>query len=322
MTSRVRVVTPSRLHFGLLGWGPEFHRQFGGVGLMVDEPGIEILVETASAWEASGPLAERSLAVAVAVADRLSLEGFPVGPLRLTNLSVPPAHMGLGVGTQLSLAVARALTELAGMHRSPIDRLARLTSRGRRSGIGIHGFAEGGLIVDAGRRSPRDLPTKILRLPFPPAWSVLIVLPKAQPGLHGADESQAFRALPSVPEATSDRLCRLILLGLLPGLLETDLDAFGASLAEIQRIVGAEFAPVQGGRFGNPALEAVGSVMNRLGLQGVGQSSWGPTLYGFSDKPLGDREEQLEALIQAFPRDVENVFWTKANQTGSLMFAG
>ena len=39
--TRCRLRTPSRLHFGLFGWGPEARRQFGGVGLMVDDPGLE-----------------------------------------------------------------------------------------------------------------------------------------------------------------------------------------------------------------------------------------------------------------------------------------
>ena len=67
--------------------------------------------------------------------------------------------------------------ELAGLSLFPVEALARLTGRGRRSGIGVHGFAEGGLIVDAGRRGHHDLPTKLIRLPFPPSWSILIVLP-------------------------------------------------------------------------------------------------------------------------------------------------
>lgn len=319
MTSRVRIVTPSRLHFGLLGWGPQSPRQFGGVGLMVERPGLEILAEAAPEWQATGPLAERALEVAVVVAEKLKVAGFPVGPVRLTNRAVPEAHIGLGVGTQLSLAVARALAELAGMPHPSVDLLARLTGRGRRSGIGIHGFAEGGLIVDAGRRGARDLPTKLIRLPFPPSWSVLIVLPEAHHGLHGDEELNAFHALPPMPESVSARLCQLILLGLLPGLIETDLEAFGSSLAEIQRTVGTEFAPVQGGRFGNPALEAVGEAMTRLGLHGVGQSSWGPTLYGFSDRPEAERAVQLQTLRKAFPGDMKTVFWTHASPTGAIV---
>src|SRR4051794_19352028 len=48
----LRLQTPSRLHFGLLSWGSESSRQFGGVGLMIDAPGLEIHAEPAGSWRA------------------------------------------------------------------------------------------------------------------------------------------------------------------------------------------------------------------------------------------------------------------------------
>jgi predicted sugar kinase len=66
----IRVATASRLHFGLLGLAAateRWHdregaptlpaRTFGGVGLMVERPGIILRAEPADAWSAVGPLA-------------------------------------------------------------------------------------------------------------------------------------------------------------------------------------------------------------------------------------------------------------------------
>ena len=318
--TRLRIQTPSRLHFGLLGWGASSRRQFGGVGLMVEQPGLEIVAENASDWSiASGPLSERTLDIAVAVARRLDQERLPVRPVRFTNVRVPEAHMGLGVGTQLSLAVARAIATLAGQPELDAASLARLTDRGRRSGIGIHGFAEGGLIVDAGRHSEKGLPTKLVRLPFPDEWSTLIVLPEQAQGLHGDEELTAFRTLPPMPESLSSRLCRLVLLGLLPAVLETDLESFGSSLSEIQRIVGSSFAAVQGGPFGNSEIDVMVESMARNGLHGVGQSSWGPALYAFSDQGPRQRERLRLDLIGEFHLDPDRVFWTRASRSGATV---
>ena len=55
----LRIRTPSRLHFGLLGWGPRRARQFGGVGLMIEAPGLELTAEPAPDWSFAGPLADR-----------------------------------------------------------------------------------------------------------------------------------------------------------------------------------------------------------------------------------------------------------------------
>jgi predicted sugar kinase len=39
----IRVRAPSRLHFGLLAFGNEAPRQFGGVGVMIDRPFTELI---------------------------------------------------------------------------------------------------------------------------------------------------------------------------------------------------------------------------------------------------------------------------------------
>src|SRR5204863_491492 len=66
----------SRLHFGLLSLGREEAwpdrtgaatvpaRRFGGVGLMVEAPGLLLHARPAAAWSAEGPLADRALAFA------------------------------------------------------------------------------------------------------------------------------------------------------------------------------------------------------------------------------------------------------------------
>src|SRR2546428_14106761 len=53
----VRVQAPSRLHFGLLAFGAEASpRQFGGVGVMIQQPGNELVVRPAAASNGrSGP---------------------------------------------------------------------------------------------------------------------------------------------------------------------------------------------------------------------------------------------------------------------------
>jgi len=317
MTNRVRIRTPSRLHFGLLGWGDRAPRLFGGVGLMIEDPGLEIVVESARSWEATGPLSERSLEVAANVTRHLLESGHTVGPLRIENVRVPAPHVGLGVGTQLSLAIARALTELAGLPATPVDRLARLTGRGRRSGIGIHGFAEGGLIVDGGRRLDQEVPTRLFHQDFPEDWWVLVIVPGHSEGIHGSAEIDAFRSLPEMPVAATEKLCRLVLTGLLPGLVENDLPAFGKALSEMQRVVGDAFAPVQKGQFARPEAEAMIERMTHLGLHGAGQSSWGPTLYAFGEQAKQERDRLRYQLIQEFTLSKQEIFWTQASRKGA-----
>jgi beta-ribofuranosylaminobenzene 5'-phosphate synthase len=315
----LRLRTPSRLHFGLLAWNPGSPRQFGGVGLMIDAPGLELTGEPAADWQAEGPLAVRALQVARRISLRLAQEGTPPPPTRFRIHHAAPEHVGLGSGTQLGLALARLLTELAGRPETPIATLAALAERGLRSGIGLHGFAHGGLIVDGGRGPAGTLPPLLSRVSFPGDWSVLVVLPGVDPGLHGPSEVQAFAQLPPIPDALTDRLCRLVLLGLLPAVLEVDLEGFGEALTELQHHVGRCFAPAQGGLYARPELEAIAAQLRAEGLRGVGQSSWGPALYAFSRDPEDRRTRVLQSLRQRFGLGPAAAFWTEASGTGATL---
>ena len=235
---RIRVRTPSRLHFGLLGWGPHVRRQFGGVGLMIDPPGIELIAEPATAWIAEGPLAVRVQSLLGQLRERIAETGATLPPVRIRVVSAPPEHVGFGVGTQLCLAVARAVFKLAGVAEPAIDELARLTGRGHRSGIGLYGFQHGGLIIDGGGTQETGIPPLLARVPFPENWSILIVQPPGPSGLHGQAEVRAFADLPPIARDITDTLCRLVLLEMLPAVIEHDLPAFGAGLTELQARVG------------------------------------------------------------------------------------
>jgi beta-ribofuranosylaminobenzene 5'-phosphate synthase len=313
----MHIRTASRLHFGLLGWGPEAGRQFGGVGLMIDSPGIVLNVEPASSWKIDGLHAPRVVQLVDQLQAETRVAGLTLRPARIRVESAPPEHVGLGVGTQLCLAVARTLLQLAGMNNVFVDELARWTGRGRRSGIGLHGFEHGGLIVDGGRRHEADIPPLLARLPFPETWSILVVRPPGESGLHGPAESRAFANLPPTTQDVTDVLCRLVLLEILPAVLERDLAAFGAALGELQARVGACFAPAQGGIYSTAQATQIVDALRDFGFVGVGQSSWGPTLYGFSSLSEQELAAPAQQVRERFGLDDTAVFLTRAANHGA-----
>src|SRR4051794_26911220 len=147
----LHVRTPSRLHFGLLGWGPGLHRQFGGLGLMIAPPAIELVAEPSRSPSVHGPLAGRVTRILDTLRSRFAGPGFARPGIRIPPVSVriieaPPEHVGLGVGTQLSLAIAEAVARLIGEPMLSVEQLAGFTGRGCRSGIGLHGFRQGGFL--------------------------------------------------------------------------------------------------------------------------------------------------------------------------------
>ncbi len=319
--------TGSRLHFGLLSLVPEGSswpnrlgeavlpaRSFGGVGLMVEQPGLELTVSRAESWSARGPLAERALALAQQLA-----AGLPgSGPYSLEVRQAAAEHVGLGTGTQLALAVGQVLARLWGLNPD-LAELVRLTGRGQRSALGAYGFAQGGLLVEAGKRPGETLAPLTLRLDFPETWPILLLLPREQQGLHGSQERQAFaRLAASVPPGITDALCRLVLLGMVPALHSRDAAAFGEALFDFNQRVGEAFAAVQGGIYSSPWTARRVDWLRSQGVRGVGQSSWGPTVFAVLDDP--DRADWLaRQLGSAGGADEMTILLTRARNRGAAL---
>jgi beta-RFAP synthase len=273
------------LHFGLLnpaGTGPAA-RRFGGAGLMVRDPGLSVRIEPAAAWAAEGPLAERALACA-----RHFAQSFPAGtisPHRLIVERAAPQHMGLGTGTQLALAVGRALAVAAGAGGLTTADLAARAGRGRRSAVGVHGFAHGGFLVDAGKRAGQGVAPLVARADFPEEWGIVLVLPPWGAGLHGSLEAAAFAKLTAekTDGKETDHLCRLILLEMLPALAERDCHALGEAVFQFNRTVGEMFRSLQGGPYAHPQTGPVIDFIRKQPIAGAGQSSWGPGLFAITE---------------------------------------
>jgi beta-RFAP synthase len=290
---------------------------------MIEGPGIEIVAEPSPQWHFAGPLGGRVRDIARQARDRCldSAELPTLAPGKIEVVSAPPEHVGLGVGTQLGLAVVRALLALSGCPDPCTETLARLAGRGRRSGIGTHGFAHGGLIVDGGRHEGIQLPPLVARLPFPGEWSILLVQPPEPRGRHGSDELAAFSGVLPPPERVTERLCRLILLGILPAVVERDLQTFGAALSELQHHVGTAFAPVQGGIYASTLSASIVTIMEQLGLVGAGQSSWGPTLYAFGSISESEQSLLSSRLRDRCDLDPSCFTWTRAENHGAKEIA-
>jgi len=291
---RVTVEAPARLHFGVLDLRGHRGRRFGGIGAAVPTPSVRLEATADARLTAEGPDAGRALEFAKRYLAHQRL----AGGAHLRVHAAIPAHAGLGSGTQLALAVARALAEL---HQRPADPvlLARAVGRGKRSAIGTWTFALGGFILEGGRRPGDDsLAPLLARRPVPAAWRAVIAIPESAPGLSGEAEVEAFRRLPAPEEREVERVAHLVLMQLLPALADADLTAFGAALSEVQRITGGWFAEAQGGAFApGPTRELIGQ-LEAFGALGVGQSSWGPTVYGLV--PHEDAARDMAQRLRAF----------------------
>ncbi|HSC70522.1 MAG TPA: DUF98 domain-containing protein, partial [Candidatus Methylomirabilis sp.] len=169
---KIVVETPARLHLGFIDLNGECGRIFGSIGVALDRPRYVLEAISGEGIQPDGTSdGAEALETLRDVRSRLGVEGGVI----IREIESVPRHMGFGSGTQRRLAAAFAVSRLAGKP-VPVPELARLVGRGRRSGVGIAVFQQGGLVVDAGRRTESDgrpaqndldIPPVIFRHPVP-----------------------------------------------------------------------------------------------------------------------------------------------------------
>jgi beta-RFAP synthase len=297
----VRIIAPSRLHFGLFGWGPEAEMQFGGMGVMISQPCFELEVARAESNEFSVPADQRDKYRNIynSCRDYLRERDIKLPQLHFKLIDAPQPHIGLGSGTQRALSVAAAVAKIVGYEIRSVTDLAEMARRFPRSGVGVHGFSQGGLIIDGGHASGlgghQQIAPLLARRDWPEDWQVLLVSPHEPEGFSNEIEQNAFRILPPPSKGDMNAVKREVFDHLLTSIDKLQFSAALQAIESIQRIVGSWFAPSQSGSiYGTPFRDQLVRQMKKAGLQGVGQSSWGPTLFGFAE---ANKIDEIEARL-------------------------
>jgi len=285
--SRISVTAPARLHMGFIDLSGSLGRQFGSIGVALNEINTRLTLSKADQRRITGPFALRAdrcltqLCEAMAVSDQVSI-----------NIEAAiPEHVGLGSGTQMALAIGTALNAYYGLGLTVRD-IAAVMDRGLRSGIGIGVFEHGGLVVDGGRGEKTITPPVLVHLEVPADWRFILVFDRGQ-GLHGDQEIAAFEALPPFPQQEAEHLCYQIMMQALPSIAEGDLQLFGQVISQLQSAVGKHFAPAQGGIYASKEVGKAMVWLTKQGAVGIGQTSWGPT--GFC---AVERADLAETIVQ------------------------
>jgi beta-ribofuranosylaminobenzene 5'-phosphate synthase len=305
---RVIVQTPSRIHITLLDMNGSLGRVDGGIGIALDDPSVLLEAQAGPSVEVRG--CDRRTAVLVRDTAEQVLARIHAGAgVSLTVREHFPVHIGLGGGSQLALATARACCELYGKTMTTGE-LARMIGRGGTSGIGTAAFEHGGFILDGGHRfgpgcektgfAPSSAsigvqpPPVLMHHDFPRDWRILLAIPALPEGASGTREAEIFRTCCPVPLGEVRTLCHEVLMRMLPGIAEQDLDRFGTSVNTIQTLgfkkVELSFQPRE--------VTGLLDTMRAAGAAGAGMSSFGPTLYAIGDTGMQEIERAAQSFMQ------------------------
>lgn len=300
--------TPSRLHLTLIDLNGRRGRLDGGVGITLREPELimgleasdEITVEFTG--DVESPLRKEYVSKITAAAERTLSHIGSDEKFAFKVESMFPAHSGLGSGTQISLAAAKLIAEYHGVSIRARE-LAAIVGRGGTSGIGVASFEKGGFIVDAGHstREKSDFlpssashaspPPVIARYDFPEGWNIVVAIPHIERSVSGKKEVNIFQEYCPIPLREVERLSHIILMKMMPSVIEGDIEAFGESVNEIQKI---GFKKVERD-LQDPLIDRLIDAMLSAGAAGAGMSSFGPAVYAVTD---GKADDMVDAVLE------------------------
>ncbi len=299
---------------GLIDMNASMGRVDGGIGLALEDPKLVVEVEEAGDISAEGPLAERAQDAAERVFSATGIEG----GVRIEVREDYPQHVGLGSGTQVALAVGKAISEIYGIDLRVRD-IARLVGRGGTSGIGTAAFEHGGFILDGGhstREKPSFLPSSasraspapvLARYDFPP-WKVVLVLPEEGTEVAGRREVNIFQEYCPVPLEEVREISHIILMKMLPAVVEKDLDSFGEGVNQLQTL---GFKKVEVDLQSQTVKDILRTCQEHSA--GAGLSSFGPVVYSLVEEE-GELLEALEGMD-----GISEIIVTRANNRGAVI---
>lgn len=285
--------TGARLHFGPLSFRPDRGRHFGGIGMMIKEPGYRVTVSLSHDDQITNQPERVPLIVAAIRNARPDWDH----RLSIQVDVVIPSHQGLGSGTQLAMALAEGIARAHGETEFHSESLAKLGQRGERSSIGLHGYFCGGFLIDAGHASGEAISPISVQHDFPEEWPILLLTPPASQGMSGPDETRTFEQLSPMTNDRTGELCRLALTEILPAIRTKDFPKFAQAIREYGDLVGDFFRRHQGGVYSHAAIGDLVELVSKHGFTAAAQTSWGPTIAFFT--PNFAAAEQLKSCFQS-----------------------
>jgi beta-ribofuranosylaminobenzene 5'-phosphate synthase len=302
---RVRVTAAPRLHMGLIDLSDVSLRRYGGLGLAIEGPAVNVGVEEAEELsvvdfpQQSYP----DLALQPLLSRIIQARGSFGATIWLEN--VPPAHSGLGTKTSNLLSLLTALNTLFEWNLTP-DEIQLLSGRGGTSGIGVHSFFHGGFIVDSGHEAAGEyrpsrladgfnIPLLQIQSSFPIQWVITLIMPEGN-RISGAEEADFFRRHTPIPALESYRTFAAVYHGVVPAVLSHNLGLLRDALWELNN---CGFKQIEIAEQSDSVLMIL-SELRAVAGTACGMSSMGPLVYCIHERNDGNAADACRLVAARY----------------------
>ena len=321
--AEARIVASARIHLGLISMHAGGPRMNGGVGFAIEKPTANVLVRLDEQLTVRDrrpvSLVQLELDELMRDVEIVRLEN-GLAPATITISGPIQSHVGMGSGTAIRLAILEGLFALNG--RSPGNgALVAYSKRGGTSGVGVTSYFDGGMILDLGRSADGTLPvpssqsnrpivsaTTLPKLTMPD-WPLCICIPRHIRAKSQQEEVEFFRRVLPLAVEDSHRTCYTAVFGIYAAVKDQDYQAFCRAVNSIQTTA---WKALEWDEYGG-ALRDLKQEIERLGVDCVGMSSLGPSLFCFA-KP-----EILDRLVEARMSLNCEVYKTHPNNSGRIL---
>lgn len=330
MTS-LKITTPCRIHFSLIDENGYTGRVDGGIGLMLDRPNV--VFEASNSAKEFKIESHKYYRESIEVINEIAAKVFKKYNISNKNFHFNlkryfPSHVGLGSKTQLSLAIATAITRLKNIDHLTHKDLTKLVERGGTSGIGWKGFETGGFILDGGhdfgtgKEKQTFLPSSastsanpaltIFRHKIPENWRFVLVIPNVKKGAYGDEEISVFQNYAPIPRSEVNEVSHQVIMKILPGIIKNDLICFGQGLKRIQNI-GFKKIEIE---LQHQIVKDLLIFFEEYELKAYGMSSFGPSVVA-----IVESDTEAEDLLREVQKNQKNggghIYICKPNNTGA-----
>ncbi|WP_421077435.1 beta-ribofuranosylaminobenzene 5'-phosphate synthase [Methanothermococcus sp. Ax23] len=329
---KLTIISPSRIHLGLIDLNGSIGRVDGGIGITLNHPNFIVEGRGSSDIEIEfdknilnninninkNEIEKRIYNISKKILNYIGEEGIY---LKIKNII--PQHSGLGSGTQMALSTGKLISMI---YNKELDgkTLSNITGRGGTSGIGVNAFEKGGFIIDGGHTFGKGKDKEDFRpssasknVRAPPLlfrhdfnWDVVLTIPKGE-NIYGDKEIDIFKKYCPIPLNETQRMCHLILMKMMPAVIENDIKSFGEVVNELQYI---GFKKVEVELQKDIVKELLGA-LQKVSYSGL--SSFGPTIYSICNGKEGI-QKVVETSKEFFDKNgIEgDVIITKGNNNG------
>lgn len=324
----ISIITPSRLHFGLIDLNGDLGRINGGIGVALENPGWEIIGYKNDELNPKIELAKIDSNTKLAIDKFDAFFKIKTDKLHFEIKRDLPVHMGLGSKTQFLLSIGTILAYNNGLKISPRE-IAKAVQRGGTSGIGVAAFEAGGFILDSGhsfgpgKQTDSFKPSSRSKAPPPPIifqkyppenWRFIVIIPDISEGASGDTEVKLFEDCCPIPAEQVEKLSRLILMKILPSFIEQDITTFGESLTELQ----TKFHRFGMDRYDSTINnEILFDLRKNANVFGSGISSFGPTMYALTNSQK-NAEQIIQQVNESYTKkEIKYIGASKVNTKGA-----